>query len=233
MEEKSDLTDSLKMRRDNQISGFEFQVSRLSVAYLPPVSYFMSMLRSENILLEAHENYVKQSYRNRCKIAAANGVETLSIPVESNRGEKVSIREVRISEHDNWQKIHWRGITSAYRNSPYFDFLEDDFRPFYEKKWKFLWDYNLELLTLVLNLLDVQPVIRFTEKYEAEPQSDKDLRELIHPKKEPVLISKPYYQVFENKFGFRQDLSIIDLIFNMGNEAILYLSAPFSKGGIS
>ncbi len=212
------------MRKDSKVSSFEFQVSSFSIAYLPPVSYFMAMFQSESVLLEAHENYVKQSYRNRCKIATANGVETLSIPVESNKGEKAPIRDVRISSHGNWQQTHWRAITSGYRNSPFFEYYEDDFRPFYEKEWTFLWDYNLELLTLVLNLLDVQPAIQLTNEYKSDVLNHNDLRELIHPKKEPIFITKPYYQVFENKFGFQEDLSIIDLIFNMGNEAILHLS---------
>lgn len=250
MVEKSDLTGSLKMRKDRPVSSSKFQVpssefqstlhnisplpwergqgvrsmSIFSTAYLPPISYFIALKNSENVWLEAHENYVKQSYRNRCKIATANGIETLSIPVESNKGEKASIRDVRISPHDNWQQTHWRAITSAYRNSPFFDYYEDDFRPFYEKSWTFLWDYNQELLTLVLNLLDIELTIKLTENFRSDYLDSNDLREIIHPKKEPVFISKPYYQVFENKFGFQEDLSIVDLLFNMGNEAIFSLT---------
>ena len=254
MAEKSDLTDFLKMRKDSPLQSaphrpegrasdcisssaekiittltnppFRGLGGRFSTAYLPPLSYFSALLHAENVWLEACENYVKQSYRNRCRIAATNGIETLSIPVESRNGQKAPIRDVRISSHGNWQLTHWRAITSAYRNSPFFEYFEDDFRPFYEKRWTFLWDYNLDLLTLVLKLLDAQPKIQLTEKYDANPLDSNDLREIIHPKKEPVFISKPYYQVFKNKHGFLTDLSIIDLIFNMGNEAILYLPHP-------
>ena len=195
----------------------------LSTAYLPPVSYFMCMLHANEIWLEACENYVKQSYRNRCRIATANGVETLSIPVESNSGQKNPIRDVRISSHGNWQQTHWRAITSAYMNSPFFEYYQDDFRPFYENKWTFLWDYNLELLTLILKLLNENPKIIPTETYQNNLFDFNDLREIIHPKKNPVLVTKPYYQVFETKYGFLPDLSIIDLLFNMGNEAVMIL----------
>lgn len=209
-----------------KIHPLEIGEAILSIAYLPPVSYFATMLHAENLWLEACENYVKQSYRNRCKIATANGVEILSIPVESNSGKKNQIRDVRISSHGNWQQTHWRAIASAYMNSPFFEFYQDDFIPFYEKKWTFLWDYNLELLTLILQLLNENPKIILTEKYQDELAEIKDLREEIHPKKKPVFNTQHYYQVFQNKLGFFPDLSIIDLLFNMGNESILTLKVP-------
>ncbi|MHB9056426.1 MAG: WbqC family protein [Paludibacteraceae bacterium] len=199
----------------------------LSTAYLPPVSYLGAMLEENEIWLEACENYIKQSYRNRCRIATANGIEILSIPVESNSGKKIQIRDVRISSHGNWQQIHWKALTSAYMNSPFFEYYQDDFLPFYEKKWTFLWDYNLELLTLILHLLDISAQINFTEKYENAPLVFKDLREDIHPKKESLFHVEPYYQVFENKFGFFQDLSIVDLLFNMGNESFFIVRPNF------
>lgn len=218
------MTDSLKMQEDSPIvPNFEFKISAFPTAYLPPVSYFSAMMQSEKVLLEAHENYTKQSYRNRCRIASANGVETLSIPVQSNQGKKIPIRDVRISQHDNWRQTHWRAITSAYRSSPFFEYFEDDFRPFYEKEWTFLWDYNMDLLILMLDLLDIQPKISLTKKFQSELSDINDLRSRIHPKKKSILTSNPYYQVFENKLGFLEDLSIIDLLFNMGNESILYL----------
>ncbi len=210
------------MQKDNS------PISVFSIAYLPPVSYFRVMMQAELVMLEAHENYIKQSYRNRCRIATANGVETLSIPVESNKGEKAGIKDIRISSHGAWQQTHWRAITSAYRNSPFFEYYEDDFRPFYEKDWTFLWDYNLELLTLVLDLFELNVKQQFTAEYQSEYAETSDFREIIHPKKEIILSSNPYYQVFENKHGFLPDLSIIDLLFNMGNESIFYLKPEIS-----
>lgn len=221
---KSDSTDSLKMQNANLTFDSKFRTAYFTTAYLPPVSYFISLTETDKVILEANENYVKQSYRNRCRIATANGVETLTIPVESGSGKKISIRDVRISAHGDWQKNHWRAINSAYRSSPFFEYLQDDFAPFYEKKWTFLWDYNYELLTLILDFLSLEKTILFTKTFEDECSDSKDFRYLIHPKKKPICSVEPYYQVFENKFGFLSELSIIDLIFNLGNETILYLS---------
>ncbi|MFV0390952.1 MAG: WbqC family protein [Paludibacteraceae bacterium] len=211
------------MRNGNPTIDSKFRVSYFSTAYLPPVSYFIALLKADKVLLEANENYVKQSYRNRCNIATANGVETLTIPTESNNGEKIPIRDVRISKHGGWQKNHWRAINSAYRNSPYFEYLQDDFAPFYEKNWTFLWDYNYELLILILDFLSFEKTLILTKDFENEYQNMNDFRYLIHPKKESIYNLTPYYQVFDRKFGFLEDLSIMDLIFNMGNEAIPYL----------
>ena len=182
------------------------------------------MMRAEEVFLEQHENYIKQTYRNRCRIAAANGVMTLNIPVESGGGEKIPIKDVRISSHGDWQMQHWRSIASAYNSSPFFEYYEDDFRPFYEKKWKFLWDFNWELMQKTLLLLDIQPHIELTKSYNAVVEND--FRDAIHPKKESIFPTEKYYQVFEQKYGFFPDLSILDLLCNMGNEAVLYLTSP-------
>lgn len=192
-----------------------------STAYLPPVSYFIAWYRADKRLLEAHENYNKQSYRNRCRIVGANGVETLSIPIEGS-GNK-HIWDVRISPHGNWQNIHFRAIRSAYSSSPFYEFYEDDFVRFYENKWSFLWDYNLELLTLILQLLDIDGAFNLTEKYKTDYTEYVDFRELIHPKKQIVSEAEPYYQVFDQRHGFQKDMSVIDLLFNRGNEAIFTL----------
>ncbi len=192
----------------------------LSTAYLPPVSYFVGMDTCDEILLESCENYTKQTYRNRCNIVSANGVVGLTIPVEKGRGNKILIKDVRIADYDNWQQQHWKSICSAYRSSPFFEFYEDDFRPFYHKKWKYLWDYNWDLLNLVLDLLDISPKIKFTDDFQLEYKNKIDNRFNIHPKKEPIVDTLPYYQVFREKHGFIKDMSIIDLLFNMGNESI-------------
>jgi hypothetical protein len=193
----------------------------LSTAYLPPISYFTAISRANSVFIETHEHFVKQTYRNRCRIATANGVKELTIPIESNNGIKNPIRDTRISRHEDWQKIHWRTFDTAYRNSPFFEYYKDDFRPFYEKEWKFLWDYNQDLLTLVFELLDIQPTVQLTENYINRDKKAADLREKIHPKRESISTTKEYYQVFEQKHQFIPDLSIVDLLFNMGNESIL------------
>ncbi len=206
-------TGSLKMQNDKFI---------LSTAYLAPVEYYVVLANSEQILLEQHEYYQKQSYRNRCRIATANGIMDLSIPVDS--AGKTPIRDIRISDHNNWQTHHWRSIETAYNSSPFFEYYADDFRPFFEKKWLFLWDFNLALFNKTLELLDIETKIELTEQYKPETSDNfLDLRAAIHPKKEISLLLKPYYQVFETKFGFMPNMSIIDLLFNMANEAQLIL----------
>jgi len=197
----------------------------LSTAYLAPVEYYSALANAKSVYLEHCDYYVKQTYRNRCQIAAANGTMALSIPVEKAGKEKLLTRDVRISEHNDWQMQHWRSIESAYNSTPFFEYYKDDLLPFYEKKWIFLWDFNQEIQTKVLELIDVQPEIKFTTEYRTQlDEGVIDLRESIHPKKEnPFVEFKPYYQVFEQRFGFQPNLSIIDLLFNMGNESILTL----------
>jgi hypothetical protein len=197
----------------------------LTSAYLAPVEYYAAMAKAQTVYLEYCDYYVKQTYRNRCHIAAANGVMSLSIPVEKSTGAKQLTRDVCISEHNDWQVHHWRSIESAYNSTPFFEYYKDDFLPFYEKKWRFLWDFNQEIQAKVLELLDLSVEITLTnEFFPTLKEGILDLREQIHPKKESLHKGiKPYYQVFDQKFGFQPDLSVIDLLFNMGPESILTL----------
>jgi len=197
----------------------------LSSAYLAPVEYYSAMAKADAVYLESCDYYLKQTYRNRCNIAAANGSLTLSIPVEKGVSDKVLIRDVRISQHNDWQIHHWRSIESAYNSTPFFEYYKDDLVPFYEKKWDFLWDFNSEIQAKILELLNLKPVIQPTMEFELKMDEEiLDLREVIHPKKENKFVNcSPYYQVFEQRFGFQPNLSIIDLLFNMGNESIFSL----------
>ena len=198
----------------------------LTAAYLAPVEYYSALANAETVYLEYCDYYLKQTYRNRCHIAAANGTMALSIPVEKVGKEKMLTRDVRISEHNDWQIQHWRSIESAYNSTPFFEYYKDDLLPFYEKKWIFLWDFNQEIQAKVLELIDIQPEIKLTTEYKTKlNESVSDLRESIHPKKEYQFVElKPYYQVFEQRFGFQPNLSIIDLLFNMGNESQLTIN---------
>ena len=230
--EKSVGTGSLKMRSTKSAASSKLQAISterkfvcLTTAYLAPVEYYVALANAETVFLEQFDSYEKQTYRNRCNILTANGINTLSIPVEKPSGIKILTHDVRISGHNDWQIQHWRSIESAYNSTPFFEYYKDDFQPFYEKKWDFLWDFNLELQAKVLELLDLQPDLKYTEDYQvALNEGVVDLRDSIHPKKEnSVTILKPYYQVFEQRFGFQENLSIIDLIFNMGNESQLII----------
>jgi hypothetical protein len=196
----------------------------LSTAYLAPVEYYRQMYNSARTMIEGQDNYVKQTYRNRCIIASANGLQMLSIPVVKPDSPKCPTRDVRIAEHGNWRHLHWNAIVSAYNSSPFFEYYAGDFRPFYEKPQGFLFDFNESLRELVCSLLDIVPPLSYPGEYLIPSAEDIDLREAIHPKKEiDAWKFKPYYQVFENKYGFQANLSIIDLLFNMGPEAVLYL----------
>lgn len=198
----------------------------LSTAYLAPVSYYVLLARAGKVVIEQHENYQKQSYRNRCLIAAANGPMVLSIPVKKNLPGKNSIRDIQLSGHGNWQHMHWNSLVSAYASSPYFAFYRDDIHPFYEKKYKYLFDFNEALREEICALLNLEPRLEYSKSYTTGPETETlDYRELIHPKKQRLeeLLPGPYVQVFDRKFGFLPDLSVLDLLFNTGPEACLFL----------
>ena len=198
----------------------------LSTAYLAPVSYYVLLARAGKVVIEQHENYQKQSYRNRCLIAAANGPMVLSIPVKKNLPGKNSIRDIQLSGHGNWQHMHWNSLVSAYASSPYFAFYRDDIHPFYEKKYKYLFDFNEALREEICALLNLEPRLEYSKSYTTGPETEiLDYRELIHPKKQrpEELLPGPYVQVFDRKFGFLPDLSVLDLLFNTGPEASLFL----------
>jgi hypothetical protein len=203
----------------------ETQTVLLSTAYLAPVEYYLQMNTHRQVMIEQHDNYVKQTYRNRCVIASANGLQTLSIPIVKPDSPQSPTRDIRIAEHGNWRHLHWNAIVSAYNSTPFFEYYADDFRPFYEKPPYFLFDFNEALRELLCALLDISFDVNYSDQYLTEiPADTLDLRETIHPKKATTVSSfTPYYQVFANKYGFQANLSIIDLLFNMGNEATLLL----------
>jgi len=201
----------------------------LSSLYAAPIQYYSKLHRAAHAVIEIHDNYQKQSYRNRCVIEGANGALQLNIPVEKPATAKCEMKDIRIAEHGNWRHLHWNAIISAYNTTPFFEFFTDDFYPFYEKKQTFLLDFNEELRQLFCQLMHIDTPVSHSECYITDlPENQIDFRESIHPKKDWQKIdsnfkAKPYYQVFEGKLGFQPNLSIFDLLFNMGNEARLYL----------
>lgn len=200
----------------------------LSSAYLPPIEYCAFLLQDE-VWLEQCENFQKQSFRTRSVILTSNGPLTLSVPVVHS-SVKEPISQTRIEYVTPWQRTHWRAIESAYGGSPYFLYYQDALRPFYEQHFDYLFDFNLQLLQTILRLLKIRTSIHLTEDF-AEIQPN-DLRTTIHPRKKsepdyPLAYRKPYYQVFSEKFGFTPNLSIIDLLFNIGPESTNYLKDAY------
>lgn len=200
------------------------QTVLISSFYLAPIEYYSKLFHAEQAVIEIHDNYQKQSYRNRCIIAGANGATALSIPIEKPATEKCLMQDIRISNHGNWRHLHWNAILSAYNSTPFFQYYEDDFRPFFEKKYIFLHDFNEELRRLICRLIGITTPISYSEKFITQITTEFfDYRETIHPKRPSDFVTKPYYQVFREKHGFLPNLSIIDLLFNMGNETRLHL----------
>ena len=201
----------------------------LSSAYLAPIQYYSKLMHYDHVSIESNCHYLKQTYRNRCTIAAANGELALSIPVDKGELLKCKTRDIRIANQTDWQRQHWRSIESAYKTSPFFDYYQDDFLPFYERKWEFLFDFNTEIQELVLSLLGITIFLEETSNFKDNfLRNEIDLREIIHPKKNAEQTDShfrliPYYQVFKEKNGFICNLSILDLLFNMGNEARILL----------
>jgi hypothetical protein len=218
----------------------------LTTAYFPPVSYFAAMaqemtglisrrgdggsfeLSPSVVYIEACENFQKQSYRNRCRFYGAEGVQTLSFPILHEGGtHKLPISGIKIDYRTPWVQQHERAIVSAYGTSAYFDYYKDELFAILEAGHELLFDLNLELIRFFIEKTGIKVDLRLTEDYEREPQMD-DLREIIHPKRPNTILSdleleKPYFQVFASKYGFKPDLSIMDLLFNEGPDSILYL----------
>ena len=195
----------------------------VSTAYLPPVEYFSVISHAHEIYIEREENYIKQSYRNRCYILSAHGRQLLSVPVYLGSQHKTPLKEIRIDYSKRWQQVHLRALTAAYNSSPYFQYYFENFEKTISRKIDFLIDLNSELTQPVLDILKLKIKLTCTTDFEPAGFIDNDYRYNISPKKQSQFSVKEYMQVFNNNCRFVQGLSIVDLIFNMGPEAVGYL----------
>ncbi len=198
----------------------------VSTSYLPNIQYFTEIYKAEKIFIEIHENFPKQTHRNRTYILSANGIMPLIVPVNKGRSGKIKTKDITINYAENWQKQHFRSIMSAYRSSPFYDFFIDEFAEFFNKKHKFLIDLNFSILLKINKLLQINKEIKFTDDFVKNyDTSVKDLRFCLDYKKlnNNNIKQNPYIQVFSDRFEFMPNLSIIDLIFNLGNEAKSWL----------
>jgi hypothetical protein len=209
-----------------------------SVAYFPPVEYFAAIAKDfaiaanpSLVYIEGCENYQKQSYRNRCRFYAADGVQTLSVPVVHENGTyQLPIREIKIDYSTPWLIRTQRAIVSAYETSAYFDYYKDDLFSLMDSRPQLLFDLDMALTRFFLEKVGIQADIRITQDFIPSGSNEygEDLREVIHPKRDndilkKLQLEKPYFQVFAQKYGFISNLSIMDLLFNEGPESILYL----------
>lgn len=198
----------------------------LHPTYFPSVSHFVA-ITNNNTIFEVHDNYQKQTYRNRTFIYSPNGKQLLGIPVKHSKGSgRQKYREVQIDNSFNWQKQHWKSLETAYRTSPYFEFYEDEIAPVFQKKHQFLMELNFETLELMCECLQLETELIKTGSYQRYPgEGIKDLRTLAESKKDPVFGFENYIQVFGDKLGFIENLSILDLLFNEGPNALSYLES--------
>ncbi|WP_313376179.1 WbqC family protein [Chishuiella sp.] len=188
--------------------------------YFGPIDYYAEMLKSENLSIEVFENFQKQTYRNRMNILGANGKLMLNIPILHN-GTRL-FKDLQPSYEYDWQKEHFKSIKSAYRSSPYFEYYEDDIAPFYEKKEKYLLDFNLKTIDFINQKLKLDLAIDKTKNFE-KINIENDFRNQFSAKKEPQYKLPEYAQVFDEKFGFIEGLSILDLLFSEGPSTAIYL----------
>jgi hypothetical protein len=197
--------------------------------YLPCIAWFQHALKFEEIQIEAFENYQKQTYRTRCRVLSANGVQVLNIPIKQISGEKTLISKIQIDEEIDWRKQHWQTMISAYGKSAYFLYYRDAFEAYFEKEESTLFEFNLGLIQLVLKCLKLNLSIEKTLEYNKNLEENLDFRNRFSAKnpnpENELLINKKYWQVFEEKFGFTPNLSILDLLFNLGPDAKSVLKA--------
>lgn len=188
-----------------------------------------------DVVLEVYETFPKQSYRNRCEILSCNGLLTLSIPVVKVNGNNTLTKDVEIDNSTNWQKNHWKAIESAYRNSTYFDFVADILSPYYSRREYLLVDFNSKLIDEFLNFMSVNKLLTNSNEYiKTYPDTVDDFRTTIHPKSQHQVsdnsfLPTKYYQVFNDKFNFHPNLSIIDLLFNEGLDALGIIESSIIK----
>jgi hypothetical protein len=201
----------------------------LQTTYFGPVQWYQKLFRYDHCLIEQYDSYQKQTYRNRCIIATANGLQSLTVPVE-HTDEKMLVRDLRISDHNQWRRIHWNALQSSYSESPFFEFYKDDLRPFFEQRYEFLIDFNEAIRQKICELIDIHPSVSYTESFLSpltlHNPSLADFRLTIdakHPQPDPDFEVKPYWQVFRHKRGFLPNLSILDLLFCKGPEAVFFL----------
>ncbi len=206
-------------------SKHKYESILLDIQYFGTINYINTLFQDLNIIIEQYESYQKMSFRNRCVVAGSNGMVNLSVPLEKGRGQKELMKDVRISHSANWQQQHLRTIESCYSRSPFFEFYRDGVWNLLEKPEIFLLDQNLKILEWLKKVFKFKGIISVTEKYQKSyPENLRDLRNSFLPKNQLTeAFGIKYTQVFEDRIGFVPNLSILDLLFCTGPEAVSIL----------
>lgn len=205
---------------NSEISEHNSEFSTFHPTYFPTIFQFVKIVQAQSIIFEVEDNFQKQTYRNRCYIYGANGKQLLNIPVQKKTG-KQKTKEVKIDYSENWQNSHLKSLNSAYSSSPFFEYYIDDFRTIFNKKETYLIDLNINIFKILCSLLPIETTFIKNNTYKKELIND--FRYLVNSKKEISFNLPKYTQVFSNKYGFMQNLSILDLLFMEGPNALLYL----------
>ncbi len=192
--------------------------------YFPSIAHYVVFAKSEQLVFEMEDNFQKQTYRNRTYVYGANGKLMFNVPVRHNKEIKnQKYKDIEIANETPWQRLHWKSLESAYRTSPYFEYYEDELRPLFEKRYTFLMDLNIDTIQLVNECLQLEIETAKTMTYEPIVSNMNDFRKLAVVKKEPDYGFEKYTQVFDAKHDFIPNLSILDLLFNEGTNALSYL----------
>lgn len=196
----------------------------LHPSYFPSISQFAAMAQADSITFEMEDNFQKQTNRNRTYIYSPNGIQLLNIPIKHSNLSHQKTKDIKIEPEFDWQKQHFKSLEAAYRSSPFFEYFEDDLLPIFQKKHTFLMDLNLEVIALVSKCLRMKLEYNTTTEYfhEIENSEMSDFRYLVNGKKD-LSVCEPYTQVFDDKYGFLNNLSTLDLLFNEGKFAMDYL----------
>ena len=195
--------------------------------YFPNIHQFTQIIKADNILFEASDNYQKQTFRNRTYIYGANGKLGLFVPVIHTHNKRELFKDVKISYDSNWMDLHLKSLQSAYRSSPYFEYFEDNFIKLYSEKEKFLVDFNIKCIKLISNLLDLKLNYKISNEYVENTNDIIDLRGLSNARKEKKIDTPKYIQVFESRHGYLNNLSILDLIFSEGTNSISIITSQY------
>lgn len=201
-----------------------------SLAYFPPISYWVAWMQPGENLIDVSENYQKQSYRSRTSVADPHGKKNLIVPVEHKSGQRLLTASAELSYVEHWPLIHWRTLEAGYRSSPYFEYYEDSLKELFEQQFNTLGDLCLATSQWLADELEIQFEPKFQEEYRVAEDDELDYREVIHPKRPTLLKAPEYMQVFGDRHGFVEDLSLLDLLFNKGPASYSYLLESELRG---